>query len=116
MNDILFSPIRLNELEALIQNSVEKALKNYNKQINDKTPSDRWLDIPGLIDYHPEHPAYVTIIGKLASGEIPGHKKGKKWYFLKSEIDDYLKEGRKKTTMESQAEAEAFLSKSKNRK
>ena len=36
MTDILFSPIRLNELELLIENSVSKVLKNYD--VNGHTP------------------------------------------------------------------------------
>ncbi len=49
MNDILFTPLRLNELESLIQNSVRKALKesrileeNNQKYIHLNTACERY--------------------------------------------------------------------------
>jgi hypothetical protein len=43
------------------------------------------------------------------AGTIPVHKGGKKLRFLKSEIDDFLKQGRKKTLAETASEAETYL-------
>ena len=40
---------------------------------------------------------------------IPYHKKNKRIYFLKSEIDEWLKTGRRKTTAEIHAEAIAYV-------
>lgn len=71
--------------------------------------TDAWFDLTELESYLPEKLARPTLYGKLSKGEFPGHKKGKKWYFLKSEIDNYLKTGRKKTLVEMQAEADSFL-------
>jgi hypothetical protein len=45
------------------------------------------------------------------AGIIPVHKGGKKLRFLKSEIDSWLKQGRKKTLAETASEAEAYLHK-----
>ncbi|MBC7749071.1 MAG: helix-turn-helix domain-containing protein [Methylotenera sp.] len=61
---------------------------------------DRWLDINQLSDYLPDKPKTETIYERARNGEIPAHKKGKKWYFLTSEINEYLKTGRKKTKAE----------------
>ena len=68
---------------------------------------DRWLDINQLSDYLPDRPKTETIYERARSGEIPAHKKGKKWYFLTSEINEYLKTGRKKTKAEKMDELKA---------
>ena len=52
---------------------------------------DRWLDVNQLSDYLPFRIGSESIYAKARTGEIPGHKKGKKWYFLSSEINEYLK-------------------------
>jgi hypothetical protein len=44
MTDVLFTPIRLNELEALIQNSVERAMKAHEfKQVETTEQPDQLL-------------------------------------------------------------------------
>ncbi len=72
-----------------------------------------WFDFHELCNYLPDKLAEPTVYGKLANGEIPGHKKGKKWFFLKSEIDNYLTTGRRKTVSEIQDEADVFLANKK---
>ena len=68
---------------------------------------DRWLDINQLSAYLPDRPKTETIYERARNGEIPAHKKGKKWYFLTSEINEYLKTGRKKTKAEKMEELKA---------
>jgi hypothetical protein len=46
-------------------------------------------------------------------GIIPVHKGGKKLRFLKSEIDNWLRQGRKKSNAEIEVEADQYL---KNKK
>ena len=71
--------------------------------------ADRWLSLDDLCNYHPTHPAKPTVYTWIGQRLIPYHKKGKKLVFLKSEIDTWLKEGRRKTAAEIHAEAEEFI-------
>ena len=71
--------------------------------------ADKWLNLNDLCNYHPDHPAKPTVYTWIGQRSIPYHKKGKKLMFLKSEIDNWLKEGRRKTNAEIQAEAEQFV-------
>ncbi|MBA4851521.1 helix-turn-helix domain-containing protein [Emticicia sp. BO119] len=107
--DYLLSPIRLNELEILIQNSLEKALKNQSNISS--IIEDKWLDLNGLCAYLPDKPVKPTVYTWVHNSIIPYHKKGKKLFFLKSEIDQWLKEGRKKTKFDIKEEADLHLSK-----
>ena len=57
-----------------------------------------------------------TLYSKVSRREVPFHKRGNRLYFFKSELLDYIKEGRKKTTAEIEAEAETYLRKSHKKK
>jgi hypothetical protein len=75
-----------------------------------------WFDINELIDYLPDHPAIPTIYAKVGRREIPSHKKGKKLIFLKSEIDEYLHDGKRLTTIELIEQADQNLIRPSNNK
>jgi hypothetical protein len=70
---------------------------------------DRWMDLNEFIIYHPAKPAKPTAYGWVSDGLVPNHKNGKKLMFLKSEIDSWLKQGRRKTLEETASEAENYL-------
>jgi predicted DNA-binding transcriptional regulator AlpA len=53
------------------------------------------------------------VYGWVNAGTIPVHKGGKKLRFLKSEINNWLKQGRKKTLAELASEADTYLSNKK---
>ena len=54
-----------------------------------------------------------TIYSKVSKGELPVMKRGKRLYFSSTELMAYLKDGRKKSFAEIEAEAEAYLFQSK---
>jgi excisionase family DNA binding protein len=53
-----------------------------------------------------------TIYSKVSKGELPFMKRGKRLHFSSTELMQYLREGRKKTNSEVQAEALTHLKKS----
>jgi excisionase family DNA binding protein len=73
------------------------------------TKTDCWYDINELCNYHPDKPSKPTVYGWVNVGNIPVHKGGKKLRFLKSEIDEWLKQGKKMTLAESSLKAEQYL-------
>lgn len=52
-----------------------------------------------------------TLYGYVRRNEIPFSKKGKRLYFSKQELTDWIKQGRKKTITEINAEAHTYLKK-----
>ena len=100
-------------LESIIRPIVVSAVMDSLKGLRLNYPTvpteqpDRWLDINQLSAYLPDRPKTETIYERARNGEIPAHKKGKKWYFLTSEINEYLKTGRKKTKAERMDELKA---------
>jgi excisionase family DNA binding protein len=55
--------------------------------------------------------AKPTIYGLISKGELPVMKRSKRCYFSKAELINYLKQGRKKTNSEIEAETDLYLSK-----
>ena len=80
-------------------------LEKSNQQ---PTETDRWFSLNELCIYHPDKPSKATVYGWVNAGTISVHKGGKKLRFLKSEIDNYLKQGRRKTFAETASEAENY--------
>ena len=106
-NDISFNdvPRAVAHLINKVEN-IETLLSATQPQAQE---SDQWLNLNDLCNYHPDRPAKPTVYAWIGQRSIPYHKKGKKLMFLKSEIDAWLKEGRRKTAAEIQAEAQQFV-------
>ena len=89
--------------------NIERLLLNNNTHPQPDT--EHWLNLSELCDYLPDKPVKPTVYGWVHQRVIPCHRRSKKLYFLKSEIDIWLKSGRKKTNAEIAAESEAYISK-----
>jgi excisionase family DNA binding protein len=111
--------ISFNDVPQAVAHLISKVEK-IETLLTEKQPqaqeTDRWLSLDDLCNYHPGHPAKPTVYAWICQRLIPYHKKGKKVMFLKSEIDTWLKEGRRKTTAEIQAEAEQYVTNQKKTK
>jgi excisionase family DNA binding protein len=110
-----------NFTQGLTLESLPKAFAHLTTEVNEikrllleksnqqPTETDRWFDLNELCVYHPDKPSKPTVYGWVNTGTIPVHKGGKKLRFLKSEIDNWLRQGRKKTFSETAIEAEHYL-------
>jgi len=87
------------------------SIKEMLSKLTEKPVEDQWMDIQQLLDYHPGHPARQTIYGLVWRKKIPVHKRGKDLLFLKSEIDEWLRAGRRKTVEEIQSSSFTSLKK-----
>jgi len=96
---------RLDNIEALL-NELKQS-----KQAPEAPDPDRWMDLNELCKYLPEKPKPATIYKNIK--DIPHHKGRKKLRFLKSEIDAWLKQGRRMTTDEIKNEADRYIDKNK---
>ena len=94
----------------LLTNEVSEIKRLLLEKSNEQsTETDRWFDLNELCIYHPDKPSKPTVYGWVHSGLIPVHKGGKKLRFLKAEIDNWIKQGRKKTLAEIASEADQYL-------
>ena len=114
MDKTVFISLPIEDLQTVIIDCVNSCLKNNTQE--SKTPieqTEQWLDLNDLIQYDPEKRTKPTWYGKISRNEVPHYKRGRKLIFLKSEIDEWLKQGKCKSNAEIEQEAEAYLSKNK---
>ncbi len=107
MTNIVLSPIPLNELEVLIQNSVRKVLSENPVTEPNVPAGDQYLNITQaaeLLDLK-----ISSVYGIVHEKGIPYHKRGKRLYFSKQELMDWIKSGRKQTLQEIDQDAEDFI-------
>jgi excisionase family DNA binding protein len=108
MHDVLLTPIRLNELETIIQHSVEKAIRAFTGS-QPSTDPDRLMNVD-------EAAAFLSlskssIYSMTCKGELPAMKMhgGRKLYFSRNDLMEFLKAGRKMTFAEIEGAPEQFL-------
>lgn len=86
-----------------------------NKKINMSLPANKKgddnerMDVTEAQKYIPSHPAVQTIYGWTSNGQIPYHKIGKRIYFVKSELDDWMSNGKHKSDDDLRKEAEEYV-------
>lgn len=110
MDDLMLTSIRKEELSALIENSIRKVLAENPPPAIDH-PIQDFLNIEQASKFL--NLAKATVYTLTSAGKIPVIKKGKRLYFTKVELVDWLKKGRKKTLAEIQEDATEYLLKNK---
>lgn len=94
--------------------SIESKVDNLTIPSN-KEEKDEWFNLKGLCDYLPSHPAEQTVYGWTSTHFIPFHKKGKSIAFRKSEIDQWLQQGHRRSKAELMLEASQFVNRKKGK-
>ena len=87
-------PQALNYLISKVE-SLEEMVNELSVQ-KDVPEQPEWMNIDDLRQYLPSHPAKQTIYGWVNDKVIPYYKNSKKLTFKKSEIDEWLHQGRRK--------------------
>jgi len=116
MQAVTITQINFEDLHKLIEDSIDKSLSKafaQQKSNGQNHESDHWMDLSELCKYLPDKPTLPTVYGWVSKKVIPYHKGGKKLRFLQSEIDQWLKQGRRKTHSEIEAEAQSYLTRKK---
>ena len=108
MDKTVFISLPIEDLQTVIIDCVNSCLKNNEQE--SKTPTDQpeqLLTIQEAAQFL--NLTVPTIYSKVSKGELPVMKRSKRLYFSRTELLDYLKEGRRKTNAEIEQEAKAYL-------
>ncbi len=89
MNAITYDSLPQAVME--INNKLDRLL---SRQGHPEPETDKLITIDELIDFLPEHPARQTIYQWITGRLIPYQKHGRRLYFRKSEIQNWLANGR----------------------
>lgn len=112
MHNLVLSPI---DPEILINSISERVTANILKAVGggptNTAQSEQFLTIQQAAAFL--NLSVATIYSKVSKRELPVMKQGKRLYFSLTELTEYLKNGKKKSFAEVEAEAELYLSKNK---
>lgn len=108
MHNFVLSPI---DPEKLISSISERVTANILKAVRNEQPT---TDQPEQLLTIQEAAEFLsltvpTMYSKVSKGELPVMKRSKRLYFSRTELLEYLKDGRKKSNAEIEAEAKAYL-------
>ena len=112
MHNVVLSPI---DPETLISSISERVTANILKAVRNEQPT---TDQPEQLLTIQEAAEFLsltvpTMYSKVSKGELPVMKRSKRLYFSRTELLEYLKDGRKKSNAEIEQEAKAYLSNNK---
>lgn len=110
MENLVFTQLSVSEIRQLFRQELETYFADESQRKSNQHELDGWFNLNELCNYLPDKPAKATVYNWVHTGLIPCHKGQKKLRFLKSEIDNWLKQGRKKTIAETSIEADNYLS------
>lgn len=88
---------------------IEELTGKLDSLTGSKKSNPEWMDVEMLREYLPDHPKRPTVYQWSSLNKIPHNKIGKKLYFNKLEIDEWLKSGRKKTVSEIEGSVTDYL-------
>lgn len=94
-------------------NKVENIERLLQQKTEPRPEADQLLTIQQAAEFLKL--SVPTVYGLVSRSELPVNKRGKRLYFSKQELTDWVKSGRKKTQAEIQAEANAYLLSKKKR-
>jgi len=106
MESITITQVNIHELEAIIEGAVRKVLKRDNGDASIPANEDI-LTVPQAAEFLSL--SVPTIYGLLHRKELPAMKRGKRVYFKRSELLQYLEQGRRKTLTEIESEAHLIM-------
>jgi excisionase family DNA binding protein len=105
MENVIFTQLSVPEVRQLFRQELESYFES--KSSGSQNEADRFLTIQQAADFLKL--SVTTIYGLVSKSQLPVSKKGKRLYFLQSELTQWIKIGRKKTVAETAIEANAFV-------
>jgi len=95
-------------LDPIIEDAVRRAMVQYFSGIVDNpTTTNEVMDVNGVANYL--NLTKSAIYSMTHKREIVHYKRGKKLYFYKSDMEDFIRQGRVKTMEEIEQEASNYI-------
>jgi excisionase family DNA binding protein len=107
MENIVFTQLTILEVRNMLREEVRQALRDYNQNTNKVNPDNDLLNIQEVAEML--NLAVPSIYGLVHRRQIPYIKRGKKLIFEKSQVEEWLKNGRQKTIYDTDKQAENYL-------
>lgn len=114
MNSTVLISLPIDELQTVIIDCVNSCLRHQQKTVTTTETTEqpeKFLNIQEAAKLL--NLSVPTLYSKVSKRELPCMKQGKRLYFSQTDLINYIKEGKKKTFAEIEAEADAYLSNNK---
>jgi len=112
MENLVFTQLSIPEIRQLLRQELEAFFAGHSLSTS-KPESD---EIGGIqLAQQITGLAKPTIYGLVAQSKIPCMKQGKKLYFSRHELTDWIRQGKRKTVADIETEADRYLSAKSNR-
>lgn len=110
--ETVFLSLTKSDFQDLIAETVNSCLRHNQQTKSTPQPeTDQLFTIQQVAEFLSlSVPTIYTLVSKAA---IPCMKKGKRLYFSKAEINNWIRSGKKNTIAEFESEADHFLTKTK---
>ena len=108
MEQIVMTSVNLNSFIDRVANRTVQLLLQKNEQQSTQQ-QEEFLTVKQASELL--NLSVPTLYSKVSKGELPVMKRGKRLYFSKQELTEYIKSGRKLTNDEVDAAAEKYLAK-----
>lgn len=106
MNDLILIPVSKHEFKEIIRNCIIETFKEHANKTAESFISDELMSTQEASKFL--NLAKQTIYGLTSKNVIPHIKRGKKLYFSKTELANWLKEGKQKTVSEYIEQAKKY--------
>jgi predicted DNA-binding transcriptional regulator AlpA len=108
MENIVFTQLSISEVRQLLRQELEDFFAEHPVA---STPQPQSDEIGGIeLAQQITGLARPTIYSLVAKSRIPCMKQGKKLYFSGRELTDWIKQGKRKTVTDIEAEADKYIS------
>jgi excisionase family DNA binding protein len=108
MDKKVFISLPIEDFQTVIIDCVNSCLENNKQEQTSTEQAEQLLTVQEAARLL--HLTVPTIYSKHSKGELPNVcKRGKRLYFSKQSLIEWVKEGRKKSNAEIEQEAEAYL-------
>lgn len=112
MEGIIFTQLSISEIRAIIREEVSSVLEKRNINEVAEKEQERIITFQEACDFLKI--AAPTLYKYTSKSMIPHIKKGRKLYFNKSTLIDWLKSGEKKSISDIEKQVDYFLKKGRN--
>lgn len=109
MENVVFTQLSIPEIRQLFRQELETYFANQKQGNTTQTEPEQLLTVQQAAELL--NLSVPTLYGYTQRAEIPVCKRGKRLYFSKQSLFEWIKDGRKKTLAETASEAETYLKK-----
>lgn len=109
MENVIFTQLSIPELRQLFRQELETYFATQKQGNTNQPEPEQLLTVQQAAELL--NLSVPTLYGYTQRAEIPVCKRGKRLYFSKQSLFEWIKDGRKKTLAETASEAETYLKK-----